>query len=83
MRPLSFPLGVTAAFVRPLPFPITSGAAVAARLGRVLLRPGLGGGPGALLFLLLFLLLLFTPEGLRLELVPLAADVFESVVQVC
>ncbi len=84
MGPLSLPFRVTAAFIQAFPFSITAaagGGAVAA-LGRVLFRPGLGGAC-ALLFLLLFLLLLllFPPEGFGLELVPLAADVFESAVK--
>ena len=74
VRALRVPLCVTAAFVWPLPFPVTGTAG----FGRVFFRARLLLlGSACALLLLAFLL---SPESLGLELVPLAANVFEPVV---
>jgi hypothetical protein len=80
MQPLRFAMRVATALVGSLP---VSGVTSSAAFGALLLRPGL-----LLLLLLLLssacaiflLLLLLAPERFRLELVPLAANVFKPVV---
>lgn len=76
MRPLGLPLRITAAFVRPLPVFVLSGILFFRRSRPRLLLLLLLSRTCALL-LLLFLPFPLSPERLRLELVPLAANVFE------
>ena len=77
MRPLGLPLRITAAFVWPLPVSVLSGILFFRRSRPRLLLLLLLSRTCALLLLLLFLPFPLSPERLRLELVPLAANVSE------